>query len=339
MTRYWILGVAFFVTACSGSVDSSGNGPEPVALVKLAPASKGAAGETIALYGAAEPGPGGKISLVAPSEAKVLAIVAPAGTTVTQGQVIVRLSPSSTTSADAAKAMGDAVAADKALARAMRMRGDGLMSDADVETARAAAAAADAVRASFNDKSRNLTLRAPTSGIVDSVAVAVGDVLQSGAAVASILRSTEMRARFGVDPDTARAVHPGTPLRIARGDRAPVETSVQSASPMIDAQTKMASIFARVPASSGIAPGEALSATVDIGAQGNGLSIPYNALLDDAGQPYVFVVAGGVAHRRDVITGTASGDRVTVFKGLKPGEQLVVEGGTAVEDGIKVRTR
>lgn len=338
MTRVWILGIALLAAACSSS-DSATDAVEPVALVKLAPVSKGAAGETIAIYGAAEPGPGGKISLVAPAEAKVVAIVAPAGTTVMQGQVIVRLSPSSTTSADAAKAMGDAVAADKALARAVRMRGDGLMSDADVEAARAAAAAADAVHASFNDKSRNLTLRAPGGGIVDSIAVAVGDVLQSGAAVASISRSTEMRARFGVDPDTARAMHPGTPLRIGRGDRAPVETSVQSASAVIDSQTKMASIFARIPATSGIAPGEALSAAVDIGAQGTGLSIPYNALLDDAGQPYVFVVAGGVAHRRDVTTGVASGDRVTVFKGLKPGEQLIVEGGTAVEDGMRVRTR
>jgi multidrug efflux pump subunit AcrA (membrane-fusion protein) len=101
----------------------------------------------------------------------------------------------------------------------------------------------------------------------------------------------------------------------------------------------MASIFARLPANSGIAPGEALNATVDIPAQANGLTIPYGALLDDAGQPYVFVVAKGVAHRRDVTIGAANGDRVTVLKGLKPGEQLVVEGGTAVEDGMKVRTR
>ncbi|MDO7842905.1 efflux RND transporter periplasmic adaptor subunit [Sphingomonas immobilis] len=338
MTRLWIAAPMLLLAACSrGGEDKPA---DPVALVKLAPAMQGEAAQDIALYGAAEAGPAAKMSLVAPAEAKVAAIDAPAGTTVRQGQIVVRLAPSPTTRSDAAKAASDATVADKALARAIRMRGDGLMSDAEVEMARAAAVAANALRASFADRVGGLALRAPAAGIVDTVSVAVGDLLQPAAAVATVTRSGDVRVRFGVDPDTAQTLRPGMTIRIAGNvARAPVSVAIQSVNANVDTQTKLASIYANVPAGSGLRAGEVVSGSVAVMQTGSALTIPYAALLDDAGQPYVYAVSAGVAHRRDVQTDPATGDRVTIRKGLKPGEQVVVEGGTAVEDGMKVRTR
>ncbi|PTS90786.1 efflux RND transporter periplasmic adaptor subunit, partial [Sphingomonas sp. HMWF008] len=63
------------------------------------------------------------------------------------------------------------------------------------------------------------------------------------------------------------------------------------------------------------------------------------ALLDDGGQAYVYVVTGGVAHRRDITVGAPRGDRVAVSGAVLAGEAVVVAGGTAVEDGMKVRTK
>jgi membrane fusion protein (multidrug efflux system) len=69
------------------------------------------------------------------------------------------------------------------------------------------------------------------------------------------------------------------------------------------------------------------------------VTIPYEAILDDGGQPYVYVVANGIAHRHDVVTGPSSGTRITIIKGVSAGDIVVVQGGTAVEDGMKVRTK
>lgn len=338
MNRRLIPGLALIVAACS-SADTASD-PAPVALVTLAPASQGGGTDRITVYGAAEPGPAGKMSLVASAEAKVIAIDAPVGTKVGQGQIVVRLAASPTTRADGAKAAADAAAANKALARATRMRADGLMSDADVETARAAAAAANALQASFASKAGGMTLRAPAAGTVETVAVAPGDLLQPGAAVATVARVGDVRVRFGVDPDTAQAIRSGMALNIAgNASRAALTVRIESVSTTVDPQTKLAAVFARIPAGASIVAGETLTATIDAGTTGNALTIPYAALLDDGGQPYVYVVAGGVAHRRDLAIKPSNGDRITVTKGLKPGEQVVVEGGTAVEDGMKVRTR
>ncbi|HEX7850242.1 MAG TPA: efflux RND transporter periplasmic adaptor subunit, partial [Sphingomonas sp.] len=129
------LTLAMLLAAC-GSGEQADGEAKPVALVAIAPAQQGAVDETLTVYGAVEAGATGKHVLAAPAEATVVAIAAPVGTKVGAGQVVVRLAPSPTSRLDYAKAASDAAAAQAAYARAQRLRADGLVSDADVETAR-----------------------------------------------------------------------------------------------------------------------------------------------------------------------------------------------------------
>lgn len=340
MNKLWIAASCLLVAACSGGVGEEGNTAEPVALVTLARVERAALAPQTAIYGTAEPGPMGKLSLSAPAEALLVAIEAPVGTHVVQGQVVARLSQSPTTRVDLAKATTDAQAASAALARAQRLRADGLASNADVETATAAARSASALRNSLARRTGAMILRAPATGVVDTVSATVGELVQPGAVVASVTRAGALRVRFGIDPDAARALKSGMLLTIEpSGGRAPLTVPIQSVDPIADPQTRLYSVFATVPAVSGIAIGETLTATVGTAQAIATPTIPYAALLDDAGQPFVYVVSGDTAHRRDVTLGAAAGDRVAVTKGLKPGEAVVTEGGTAIEDGMKVRTK
>ncbi|HEU4961880.1 MAG TPA: efflux RND transporter periplasmic adaptor subunit [Sphingomonas sp.] len=328
------------LVACSGGADQADNSAEPVALVTLGTVEQGPVHETVTLYGTADAGPSGTIALAAPAEATVARIAAPVGTHVAAGATVVALTPSPATSADFAKAASDARVADQAYARAQRLRGDGLASDADVETARAAAQSADALLVSMRRRTARLTLRAPAAGVVQTIASQPGDLVPSGTTVATIARLGDLRARFGADPAVARDVHPGTPIRIRPSESAaPIEVAVQSVDPVVDPQTRLASVYAALPGNAGIAAGETLTGTVVTGGSGSALTVPYAALLDDGGQPYVYVVAGGVAHRHDVVTGATSGDRIAITKGVAAGDKVVIEGGTAVDDGVKVRTR
>lgn len=342
MNRTTLIAACLLLAGCSTGSEEADDAATPVALVTLAPVTSGGSAHQLTVYGAAEAGAMGKLALVAPAEARVAAIEAAVGTPVAAGQIVARLLASPTTQADAAKATSDAAAANAALARAQRLRADGLGSDAEVETARAAATAATAVRTSVATKAGGLTLRAPAAGTVDAIPVAVGDLLQAGAPVASIARNGAVRVRFGVDPDAIRGVRPGMVVRIAGGPmRAPLDAILQSVSPVVDPQTRLAAVYARAPTGSGITAGEVLTGAIDLGdsAGATALTIPYAALLDDAGQPFVYVVRGGVAHRRDVVVEPSSGERVTILKGLALGERVVVAGGTGLEDGMKVRIR
>ena len=331
--------------ACSGAAheEEDAVATAPVALVSLGRAEPGALAEQVTLYGAAEAGPGGRLTVSAPAEATVVAIVAPVGTRVAAGAVVARLAASPTTRVDLVKAGSDAQAANAALARAERLKADGLGSNAEVETARAAATSANATRAAMTARTGGLILRAPAAGIVETVTAAPGDLVQPGAAVATISHASDLRARFGVDPAVARSLRPGTVLHVtASGAAAAFDVPVETINPAADAQTRLASVFARLPASMAIGAGQTLSATADGTARGSGgaqRTISYAALLDDGGQAYVYVVVGGVAHRRDITVGAARGDRVAVSGAVRAGEAVVVAGGTALEDGMKVRTK
>ncbi|BBF69341.1 MexH family multidrug efflux RND transporter periplasmic adaptor subunit [Sphingomonas bisphenolicum] len=324
------------LAACSSAPQEDGT--EPQALVKLATVRRQAVGETIRLYGVADSGPGGRADLFALIEARFVAIDAPVGSAVRQGQAIIRLAPGPTAMLDMAKARSDAQAADAAYARAVRMRGDGLMSDADVETARAAKASADATLASLTG--RSLILRAPRAGYVESITGTPGDLIPAGTSIVAIGGAGAIRAHFGIDPALVRNLRAGTAIAISTaGSGHTIPARLSAVDPMVDPQTKLAAAYADLPAGAALRPGEALTGEATMQGAGDALAIPYTALLDDAGQPFVFVVVKGTAHRRDIVTGPSDGAAIVVTKGLSPGDKVVIEGGTALDDGMKVRLR
>ena len=314
---------------------------DPVALVSTARVAQGSIAETVTLYGAAESGTAARTGLVAPIEAIVVAIDAPVGTPVSRGQVIVRLTPSPIARLDLTRADTEARLASAALGRAERLRADGLVGNAEVETARAAARAASATRASLSARTGALVLRAASAGFVDTITPSIGDLVPAGGVVVvTIAKAGDLRARFGVDPALARRLGRGARLQILpAGGGSPFSAPVQSVVPVVDPLTRLASVYTLIPATASIGAGETLTASIQISEAATALTIPYAALLDEGGQPFVFVVERGVAHRRDVTTGPASGDQIAILKGVSSGEVIVISGGTALEDGMKVRTK
>lgn len=183
----------------------------------------------------------------------------------------------------------------------------------------------------------SLTLRAPVAGTVGAITARPGDLVAAGTAVATVAAQGDLRVRFGVGPQLAQRVRAGQPLKIESiNGGTPINVIVVGVDPQTDATTRLASVYAKLPPAYVAGPGEPFRAVLAVGAAKAGLSIPYTALLDDGGKPYVFVVEKGVAHHRNVVPGSASGDRIAIASGLTPGLQVVTEGGTALEDGMKV---
>lgn len=335
-----VLILCLLAAGCSRA-PSEDKTPEPVALVSLARVEAAPVRQVVQIYGTADPGPSGTAILSAPEEAIVAGIDATVGSAVRPGQVIVRLAPSAAARLDLVKAAADARAASLAAARATRLRGDGLVGNAEVESARAAAQAASATQASLAARTNALTLRAPVAGHVEAISAGPGSVAAPGTPLVTIARAGNLRARFGVDPALARSIPRGAVVRVAPsgGGGGGFTVPILSVDPFVDPQTRLASVFVALPAAARIGGGEPLSGQLVVASQGSALGIPYSALLNEGGQPFVYVILSGHAHRRNVAPGPADGDRVAILQGLRAGEQVVVEGGTALQDGMQVRTR
>jgi RND family efflux transporter MFP subunit len=277
--------------------------------------------------------------LASPIEAVVSSIAAPVGSLVRAGQPVVVLAPSPGSRLEVQKANHDADAADAAYARAQRLRATGLDSDADVETARAAAAAADEARKSLSARAGGgLVLRAPVAGVVETIALAPGDIAALGANVAKVGDPSALRARLGVEPGLAARVRVGAEVQLspASGGET-VSGSVLAVDPRADLTTRLASVSIKLASAQGLAPGAPVRGTIVLGRHGGAVLIPRAAVLYDQDQPYVFTVAGNAAHRANVGLGAEQGDKIEVTKGLAPGARIVVEGASALDDGMAVR--
>lgn len=331
-----LLITVLLLAACARPEDDAN--VKPTATVTTVMAAPGTAEETVVAYGTAEFAPDAERTLVAPVEASLARLLAPAGSRVAAGQPVAVLAASPTSALDLGKARNDAAAADAALARARRLRASGLAGDADVEAATSAAATADQTFRSLHTRSGgSITLTAPMAGVVESVAVDAGATAAQGAPVIRIGALTGLRVRLGLEPDRAARVRVGEPVRLTPLAGGVTASGVVSlVDPRVDAQTRLASLFARAPAG-GFAPGESLKGEIILGRRMGVILVPRAAVVFDGDEPAVFVVGGGAAHRRKVGLGIESVNAVEVTSGLAAGDRVVVGGVAALEDGMAVR--
>lgn len=83
---------------------------------------------------------------------------------------------------------------------------------------------------------------------------------------------------------------------------------------------------------------DGMSADVDILTTDipHAIVVPNDAIARQNGKAYVFVVSGGVAHKREVKTGRVADTQTLVTAGLHPGETIVVEKVPGLADAARV---
>ena len=66
------------------------------------------------------------------------------------------------------------------------------------------------------------------------------------------------------------------------------------------------------------------------------LSIPRESLVGSIRNPQVFVIENGLAKHRDLVVGDVIGKNISVLKGLREGETVVVSGQNNLKDSVTV---
>jgi cobalt-zinc-cadmium efflux system membrane fusion protein len=179
-------------------------------------------------------------------------------------------------------------------------------------------------------------IRAPIAGTVVEKLITPGQLLQAGTTpcftVADLSRVWVMAQVFGSDLESVRV-----------GDQADVMTgigsnkfsgTVDNISALVDPDTR--SVVVRVVVKN---PGDLLKkqmyvrVLIQAHQENTGLLVPVSAVLrDDVNLPFIyFVQPDGSFARRHVTLGYRSGDQYDIAEGVKPGDQVVVDGGIFVQ--------
>ena len=334
------VGVTALTLALAGCSRPADTAATPVAAVRTATVVTRMLDETVTAYGQVEFDPAAVRTLTATFEAQVAQIHVTVGEAVRAGQPIVTLTASPTTRLDLDRLAREASVTNAEHARLQRLRADGLAADAEVA---AAAAAATSREASANLRrltgGGRITLRAPVSGVVDSLPASPGALIGAGGAVAGLGSTRLLNARLGVEVEDAQRIRSGAAIRLTglHDDGAAVQARVASVDRRVEPATRLAAVIVSLPPGSPVLPGESLKGEIVVSTLPDAIVAPRAAVLYDGDQPYVFVVNRDVAARRPVTIGLEQADVVQLTRGVRAGDRVVIEGGPALSDGMKTR--
>lgn len=189
---------------------------------------------------------------------------------------------------------------------------------------------------------------APVDGRVGLRRVDVGNLVRTGDAdgLVALAQTAPISVLFAVPepelPALRDAVRAQPGLVVQAWDREErrllASGTLSSLDNLIDPATGTLKLRAQFSnADDALFPNQFVNIQLQLGAQ-PAVVIPDAAVQFGSKGNYVHVIdAGGKAQRRDVVLGPADGTRVSVRSGLKPGEQVVIEGIDGLEDGSAVR--
>ncbi len=192
------------------------------------------------------------------------------------------------------------------------------------------------------------TLAAPFAGVVTWRSIDPGDMVYpasspkgSGQPLLRVARLDVIRVRTYVPELESAHVDVGDPATIVF-DALPGKTfssKVSRLSGALDPATRTMLVEVDLPNEDGlIRPGYYGQTRIELGGRPHAVALPSSAVRHDAtgGETYVYVVAGGSAHRVPVVTGLTEGEWIEIRSGLEGGEQVATGSGPLTE-GAQVR--
>lgn len=233
--------------------------------------------------------------------------------------------------------------------RVKKLRSDGVASESDFDTAKAAldqweaeSRAAKATEAVARLNLQRSKVQAPFDGAISQRIVGRGDFVKVGSPLFDAVNDSVLKFIFQVPEKYASYVEKKLPVTFSV-DNYPGEVftgSVYLISPEVSKASRAFNVGALVTnidfklKANTFARGELIVQPAVPTAV-----VPLDAVVNFAGVTKVFVLENNVAHSRSVRTGRIKGGLQEIEQGVKTGEMVVTSGQTKLFDGAKVVLR
>ena len=184
-------------------------------------------------------------------------------------------------------------------------------------------------------------VRAPASGVIAEQTAQVGDVANSTQKIFSIIQNGSLELQAKVPATNLNQVKINSPVVVTSDadSRLRLQGNVREIAPLVDPQSREATVRIDLPATALLRPGMFASGAITI-ANAPGIAIPAKAVLPQSdGSVIAFILTDGDIVRSQKITvGEVIGkSNVEIINGLKIGDRVVVAGAGYLKDGDKVQ--
>ncbi|KRG44718.1 hemolysin D [Stenotrophomonas pictorum JCM 9942] len=276
--------------------------------------------------------------VVAKTSGVALAVMVEEGQTVRAGQPLVRLDPDRARLA-VAQSEAQMRKLENSYHRAQRLVEQQLVSAADVDQLRFDL---ENARAQYRMATLELsytTVVAPISGVIASRDIKPGNFVQINSPIFRIVDTGQLEATLNVPEREIAKLKPGQVVELA-ADALPGRSftgTVDRVSPVVDTGTGTFRVVTTFSGEPDLQPGMFGRLSINYDQRADALVVPRNALLEDGGQPAVYVVRDGKALRTTLKLGYDDAGWIEVREGLKPGDEVVIAGKAALREGSAVQ--
>lgn len=346
LTTSPILVLCTALAACSGKAGAADPEQEKevhaTATVAGIPVGKATVEERILSYGTVEFPAHRQRTLTFLYEGQVTQVPVVAGESVKRGDELLRVGPVAKDSPRVQQANIDAEYAVRELDRTRRLVEQKLATNQDLQNAeKQSLAAAASLRALGGGGPGGATIRAPSDGIVASVPVHRGDVVQVGDPAIVIADHNAMSVRAGFEVSDLSRLAEGLAVRIAPvyGDREEptAKAKLSTLHRVADPKTQLVEGIIQIDEiPPWMAAGLSTRVHVILRSHEDVLVVPRDALLEHDGATGVFAIENEHAKFQPLKLGIGDDDNVEVLAGLSEGSRVVTTGRTSLEDGMAV---
>jgi len=187
----------------------------------------------------------------------------------------------------------------------------------------------------------------PFNGVITARYADTGSLIQAGTAsntqampVVRVAQSDLLRLRMPVPEGDVRFIHDGATVQVTVKALARVFTAhIVRFTRALDAATRTMLAEVDVPnADLSLSPGMYAETEIILQRHDNVLTVPAQAIVQDAERPYVLMVdAAHRVERKDVRVGISGQNRIEITLGLSQGDSVILSGQTNYQAGELVR--
>jgi membrane fusion protein (multidrug efflux system) len=269
---------------------------------------------------------------------RLIGILAREGTEVARGTPLFKVDDAEL-KAEVARLEAERDLAQQALARTRDLMQQNASSEADLEQAEANARSADARLQLQQVRLERTVVRAPFAGVVGQRYVSMGDYVTTSDRLTTLQTVDPQRAVFRVPERHAERLEMGQEItfRVAAVPDQELSGVVDFIDPIVELPSRAITVKAMVRNRNRVLkPGMFIEVRLTTEVRPDAVVVPEDAILPLQGADYVWVIAEGLATRREVELGVRTPGFVEILSGVDAGEQVVVGGLERLIEGAPV---
>jgi len=171
-------------------------------------------------------------------------------------------------------------------------------------------------------------IRAPFAGMLGSLAISIGDYVNPGATLTTLVDNHHLRVEYALPVKYLNQIKLNQVVKIkSTTNLNTIDAKVSYISPAVNQNTQNISVHARINNTAlQFKPGEYVSITQEIGLHKNTLLVPEQSIIASINGYSVFIVKKNKAVRVTVKTGEHINGNVIITQGLKITDKVIVAG-------------